>query len=217
MYLTRGAINNVTTSTLIPGGVIHAALLAFAVRPASRNVSNAFQAAPDAMLFLANCTPSLKFPATPATTNNAAAFSNTNSNTGLNSSGTSSPDVNNLVNVAAFSDARPPDTAASGCVPSPNCSGWRTVSTMFPSGVSDHAHVSPAQLISSRPSAPHTTIALVTPSSRNDCAKGSPSSRSVMPRSIPRGRAGLMSGPRLLKSVRKGRDLRWGATRVRAG
>ena len=193
---------------LIPGKVIHAVLLAIAACPDSRKVSNAFQAVPDAILSLANPTPSLKSLATPVTTNNAAAFSNTNSNTGLNSSGTSSPDVNNVVNVAAFSDARPPDTAVSGCVSSPNCVGWSTVSTMFPSGVSDHAHVSPVQLISSRPSAPHTTSALATPSSRNDCAKGSPSSRSVMPRSIPRGRAGLMSGPRLLKSVRKGRDLR---------
>jgi hypothetical protein len=193
---------------LIAGEVIHAVIPAIDIRPASRNISNAFQAAPDAILSLANLTPSLKSPATPATTNNAAAFSNTNSNTGLNSSGTSFPDVNNLVNVAAFSDAVPPATAVSGCMPSPNCVGWRTVSTIFPSGVSDHAHVSPEQLISSRPSAPHTTIALVTPSSRNDCAKGNPSSRSVMPRSIPRGRAGLMSGPMLLKSVRKGRDLR---------
>lgn len=77
--------------------------------------------------------------------------------------------------------------------------------------------MSPAGLISSSPSAPHTTHARLTPVIRSASAKMGPSDLECTPTIIASGLAGLMSGPRALNTVGNAMDLRTGATRTMAG
>lgn len=79
------------------------------------------------------------------------------------------------------------------------------------------ACVGPAGLISSKPSAPHTTHALSTPVSLSASAKIGPKYGECTPTIIAFGFAGLMRGPRALKTVGKAIALRTGATRTMAG
>lgn len=77
--------------------------------------------------------------------------------------------------------------------------------------------VSPAGLISSSPSAPHTTQARSTPVIFSASAKIGPRYGECTPTMTAFGFAGLMSGPSALKTVGKPICFRKGATRTIEG
>ncbi|KAF8501171.1 hypothetical protein F5888DRAFT_1337878 [Russula emetica] len=170
----------------------------------SRNTSSACHALPEVIASRASLTPSLRFSARPATTSNAAAFMSTMSKTGVSCAGILSPDVSRVLNATAFSAGDEPLTSSSGCVGSPKSAGRSVRSRTFPSSSSSHKYVSPAHEISSKYSAPHTTYARFTPPALRAATKGGPRAGSATPRTMPRGRVGLRSGPRTLNTVRKG-------------
>lgn len=187
------------------------------------------------ILSLANLTPSIGSLAFPATTSNAAAFKTTKFSTGLA--------VDNSLlkrdrSVAAFSVALPPLTLDSGWVERPKSAGDIVFSVMIPFSrlqtcyttkqkrrfskdqmVQDGVptFVGPAGLISSKPSSPQTTHARSTPVILSPSANMGPRYLEWTPTIIACGLAGLINGPKALKTVGNPRAFRTGATRTMAG
>lgn len=192
------------------------------------------------MLFLANSTPSNKSFALPESANSAAVLMTTKFSMGFEVS--NSP-LSSETSVAAFSDAVPPLTDWSGLEETPNedgeISSWlirpsRSSHTFYKSMTRKKSYcqiretggtlrdcrrtnVGPSGLISSNPSAPLTTQALLMPKSFNAVAKMDPKDFEWTPTIMTSGLAGLMRGPRTLKTVRKPRVCRIGAKRAIAG
>src|SRR5690606_17982254 len=99
---------------------------------------------------------------------------------------------------------------ASSCTPRPNCAGWMRYSRTAPS-LSSATRVSPDTVASSRPSLPCTISTCLEPRRWSTRAKMPTRSGWKTPMSWLGAPAGLVKGPRMLKSVRTPSSLRTGA------